>query len=247
MYRLLHYNSRTLAIMTRAREIALTVNGEVRRVTVDPDRMLSEVLRDDLDLTGAKKACDGGECGSCTVLLAGKGVMSCLMPVGRVGSKEIVTIEGLASCDRMAGAPQSDVHALQKAFVDHGAAQCGFCIPGMIMEASALLKAKPNPTRDDVVSRLSRNTCRCTGYQKIVSAVLDAAAVMRGDASTALPQDVDGLRAGARLGKPDGLLHVRGGSKYAADLKRVGMLHAKILRSPHHHAIIRSIDTSEAR
>jgi len=236
-----------LAISTRAREIALTVNGQVRHVAVDPDRMLSEVLRDDLDLTGAKKACDGGECGSCTVLLAGKGVMSCLLPVGRVGNKEIVTIEGLAACEPSGGTSPADYHVLQTSFVEHGAAQCGFCIPGMIMEATALLKAKPNPTRDDVVSRLSRNTCRCTGYQKIVSAVLDAAAVMRGEASTVIPQDVDGLRAGARIGKPDGLLHVRGGSRYAADLKRAGMIHAKILRSPHHHAIIRSIDTSEAR
>ena len=232
--------------MTRAREIALTINGEVRTVVTDPERLLCDVLRDDLDLTGAKKACDGGECGSCTVLLGGRGVMSCLLPVGRVGTKEITTIEGLASCETCGGGHDGEMHPLQKSFVDLGAAQCGFCIPGMIMEATALLKAKPNPTRDEVVSRLSRNTCRCTGYQKIVSAVLDAAAVMRGEASTAIPQDVDGLRAGARVGKPDGLLHVRGTSKYAADLKRVGMLHAKILRSPHHHAIIRGIDTSEA-
>ena len=231
----------------RAIPITLTVNGQVRRVVVDPNRLLSDVLRDDLDLTGAKKACDGGECGSCTVLLGGKGVMSCLLPVGRVGTKEIVTVEGLASCEPMGAVAGAEMHALQKAFVDHGAAQCGFCIPGMIMEASALLKAKPNPTRADVVSRLSRNTCRCTGYAKIIDAVLDASHVMQGEPSTARPQAADGLKAGARIGKPDGLLHVRGGSRYAADLKRAGMIHAKILRSPHHHAIIRSIDTSAAK
>ena len=237
-----------MATLARGREtsITLTVNGQAHDLVVDPDRMLSDVLRDDLDLTGAKKACDGGECGSCTVLLGGKSVMSCLLPVARVGGKEIVTIEGLARCGACGGSEGAEMHPLQKSFVELGAAQCGFCIPGMIMEATALLKTKPNPTRADVIGRLSRNTCRCTGYHKIVDAVLDAAATMRGEASTAQPQETDGLRAGARIGKPDGLLHVRGMSKYAADLKREGMLHAKILRSPHHHAIIRSIDTSEA-
>jgi aldehyde oxidoreductase len=207
--------------------------------------MLSEVLRDDLDLTGAKKACDSGECGSCTVLLGGRGVMSCLLPVGRVGTKDVVTIEGLASCETCGGGAGAEMHPLQKAFVDLGAAQCGFCIPGMIMEATALLKAKPNPTRADVISRLSRNSCRCTGYSKIIDAVLQAAPLM-GKPPSEAPAAQDGLRAGARIGKPDGLLHVRGGSKYAADLKREGMLFGKILRSPHHHARIRSIDTSEA-
>jgi CO/xanthine dehydrogenase Mo-binding subunit/aerobic-type carbon monoxide dehydrogenase small subunit (CoxS/CutS family) len=236
-----------LATLSAAREttISLTINGVVRTLHVDPDRMLSEVLRDDLDLTGAKKACDGGECGSCTVLLGGRGVMSCLLPVGRVGTKEIVTIEGLASCEACGGSEGSEMHPLQKSFVDLGAAQCGFCIPGMIMEATALLKAKPNPTRADVISRLSRNSCRCTGYSKIIDAVLEAAPLI-GKLDVAEPAVQDGLRAGARIGKPDGLLHVRGASKYAADLKREGMLFAKILRSPHHHARIRSIDTSEA-
>ena len=230
----------------RRTPITLTVNGQVHKLVVDPSRMLSDVLRDDLDLTGAKVACDGGECGSCTVLLGGRGVMSCLLPVGRVGAKDVVTIEGLSACTAMGADAEADIHPLQKSFVDLGAAQCGFCIPGMIMEASALIKAKPNPTRADVISRLSRNTCRCTGYTKIIDAVLDAAQVMRGESSNARPQDADGLKAGARIGKPDGLLHVRGRSRYAADLKRPGMIHAKILRSPHHHALIRDIDTSAA-
>ncbi|MDQ6878373.1 MAG: molybdopterin-dependent oxidoreductase, partial [Candidatus Dormibacteraeota bacterium] len=236
-----------MATLSAAREttISLTINGGVRTLNVDPNRMLSEVLRDDLDLTGAKKACDGGECGSCTVLLGGRGVMSCILPVGRVGTKEVVTIEGLASCEACGGSAGAEMHPLQKSFVDLGAAQCGFCIPGMIMEATALLKAKPNPTRADVISRLSRNSCRCTGYSKIIDAVLDAATVI-GAKPTPTVAAQDGLRAGARIGKPDGLLHVRGASKYAADLKRQGMLFGKILRSPHHHARIRSIDTSAA-
>ena len=222
--------------------LTLTVNGQVHDLHVDPDRLLVDVLREDLDLTGAKKACDGGECGSCTVLLGGRAVMSCLLAVGRVGAKEIVTIEGLAG----SGAGEGEMHPLQRSFVELGAAQCGFCIPGMIMEASALLKANPNPSRANVISRLSRNTCRCTGYTKIIDAVLDAAEISRGEARTHAPAPANGLRVGARVGKPDGLLHVNGRSKYAADLKREGMLYAKILRSPHHHARILSIDTSEA-
>ena len=222
------------------------MNGHRQDVMVEPNRLLVDVLREDLDLTGAKKACDGGECGSCTVMLGGKAVMSCLLPVGRVGAKEIVTVEGLAACDLHVQRRSPDFHPLQQSFIDLGAAQCGFCIPGMIMEAEALIKAKPNPSRADVVSRLSRNTCRCTGYSKIIDAVLDAAAVMRNDASTARPQDGDSVRVGARIGKPDGRNHVRGSSRYAADLKREGMLYAKILRSPHHHARILGIDASEA-
>ena len=223
------------------------MNGNQHELLVDPNRLLVDVLREDLDLTGAKKACDGGECGSCTVMLGGKGVMSCLLPVGRVGAKEIVTIEGLAACDAHVEGRSPDFHPLQKSFIDLGAAQCGFCIPGMIMEAEALIKAKPNPSRADVMSRLSRNTCRCTGYSKIIDAVLDAATVMRNEPSTARRQDGDTMRVGARIGKPDGKSHVRGASRYAADLKREGMLYAKILRSPHHHARILGIDASEAR
>ena len=227
--------------------LQLTVNGDRRDLMVNPNRLLVDVLREDLDLTGAKKACDGGECGSCTVLLGGKAVMSCLLAVGRVGAKEIVTIEGLAGCDLHVEGRSPDLHPLQKSFIDLGAAQCGFCIPGMIMEAEALINAKPNPTRADIISRLSRNTCRCTGYSKIIDAVLDAATVMRNEPSTARRQDADSVRVGARIGKPDGHHHVRGASRYAADLKREAMLYAKVLRSPHHHARIVAIDVSAAR
>ena len=204
------------------------------------------MLRDDLDLTGAKKACDGGECGSCTVLMGGKGVMSCLLAVGRV-DKEVVTIEGLA--ERFAQEhPGCDpkLSPLQRAFFEGGAAQCGFCIPGMIMESQALLNANPNPTRKDIESRLARNTCRCTGYSKIVGAVLSAAESIR--TGTAIPASEYGDKPiGEAAPKWDSELHVTGRSKYAADLKKEGMLFAKILHSPHHHAIIRGIDSSQAR
>ena len=232
---------------TRERPVKLKVNGEARVVVVDPRRSLMDVLRDDLDLTGAKEACDGGECGSCTVLLGGRGVMSCLLPVGRVGEKEVVTIEGLASfarpCDKHEG--EEPLHPLQRAFADGGAAQCGFCIPGMIMEAQALINANPNPTRADIESRLSRNTCRCTGYTKIVNAVMVAAEALR--EGTGLPEpEYGGKHLGVRAPKWDSELHVTGRSKYAADLKKEGMLYARILHSPHHHAGILRIDTSAA-
>lgn len=233
----------------RVRSLKLRVNGSMHELLVDPARSLMDVLREDLDLTGAKKACDGGECGSCTVLLGDRGVMSCLLPVGRVGEKEVVTIEGLATLATPAhvrDGEQLPLHPLQKAFSDGGAAQCGFCIPGMIMEATALIKANPDPTRADIESRLSRNTCRCTGYAKIVDAVLVAAEAMR-EGKVLHDPDHDGRRIGARAPKWDSELHVTGRSKYAADLKREGMLFARILHSPHHHANIRSIDTSAAQ
>ena len=169
--------------MVTRNPIVLTVNGERREIETDPDRTLLDVLREDLDLTGAKVACDGGECGSCIVLFGGKGVMSCLLPASRAQGKEIITIEGLAPrylVEQAASRPTSDsLHPLQQAFIDLGASQCGFCIPGIIMEASALLDRHPNPTRQEVVKRLSRNICRCTGYQNIVRAVLAAAEAKR--------------------------------------------------------------------
>src|SRR5215471_16574481 len=138
------------------RRIAITVNGERRELDLDPNRSLLDVLRMDLDLTGAKQGCDDGECGSCAVLLGQRSVMSCLLPVSRVGEKPVLTIEGLAASCRPSGAGDgdlADLHPLQQAFVDFGATQCGFCIPGMIMEAHALISAKPEPTREDIVSR----------------------------------------------------------------------------------------------
>ncbi|MDQ6878363.1 MAG: molybdopterin-dependent oxidoreductase [Candidatus Dormibacteraeota bacterium] len=238
-----------MSVVTQAgkQAIKIKVNGAERELLVDPRRTLMEVLRDDLDLTGTKEACDGGECGSCTVLLGGRGVMSCLLAVGRVGAKEVVTIEGLSSyarpCDAHPG--EEPLHPLQRAFADGGAAQCGFCIPGMIMESHALLTTNPDPTRADIESRLARNTCRCTGYSKIVDAVMVAAKAIRED--TALPElEYQGKRIGARAPKWDSQFHVTGRSKYAADLKKEGMLYARILHSPHHHANILGIDTTAA-
>jgi carbon-monoxide dehydrogenase small subunit len=146
--------------------IELTVNGERYEVAVAPWRTLLEVLREELDLTGAKKACDAGDCGSCTVIMDGKAVLSCLVLALEAQGKDILTIEGLAE--------DGQLHPLQAAFVEHGAIQCGFCTPGMILAAKALLDENPRPTEEEVRKGIAGNLCRCTGYVKIVEAILAA-------------------------------------------------------------------------
>jgi carbon-monoxide dehydrogenase small subunit len=143
--------------------ITLTVNGREQELAVEPNRTLVDVLRYDLELTGTKKGCDMGECGSCTVILNGKPVNSCLVLAVQANGSEITTIEGLKTADAL--------HPLQQAFVDKGAIQCGFCSPGMILSASHLLQKNPSPTEEEIRAALSGNLCRCTGYQKIVEAV----------------------------------------------------------------------------
>jgi carbon-monoxide dehydrogenase small subunit len=144
--------------------IELRVNGETYEVVVDPRRTLLEVLRDSLGLTGVKKACDRGNCGACTVIIEGKPVVSCLTLAIEAQGNEILTIEGLAK--------DGILHPLQKAFVEHGAIQCGFCTPGMIMAAKALLDEIPKPSQAEVGRGIAGNLCRCTGYAKIVEAIL---------------------------------------------------------------------------
>ncbi len=163
--------------------VSITINGSRHELFVDPSRPLLTVIREDLDLTGSKQACDDGECGSCIVLLGKKGLMSCLLPVSRAQNKEITTIEGLAAQQAALATDGykielGELHPLQRAFLELSASQWGFCIPGMIMQASALLNNKPNPTREDVVNHLARNLCRCMGYNKIIDAVLYAADLM---------------------------------------------------------------------
>ena len=147
-------------------EITLKVNGASHKVNVAPRQTLLEVLRDELDLTGVKLGCEEGDCGVCTVLVDGKAVNSCLMLAIQAQGKEITTIEGLATKDGL--------HPLQQAFIDHFAVQCGFCTPGMILTAKALLDENPQPTEEEVRVALSGNLCRCGGYVKIVEAVLAA-------------------------------------------------------------------------
>jgi carbon-monoxide dehydrogenase small subunit len=146
--------------------IELKINGEVREVVIEPRTTLLHVLREDLGLTGTKEGCNTGDCGACTVLIDHKPVSSCLTLAIEAQGKEILTIEGL---DR-----QGRLHPLQQAFIDHYAVQCGFCTPGMILSAKALLDKNPQPTEEEVREGISGNLCRCTGYVKIVEAILEA-------------------------------------------------------------------------
>ena len=230
-------------------KIRITVNGKLHELQVSPQRLLLDVIREDLDLTGTKRACNDGECGSCIVLLGKKGVMSCLLPVSRANGKEILTIEGLApqlnKSYTPSTVPSELLHPLQKAFFELSASQCGFCIPGMIMQSAALLTANPDPAREDVVKYLARNLCRCTGYDKIIDAVLYAARLARNEKSIN-GHKTNGHIVGQSALRLDTLNEITGVARYAGDLKMPGMLYAKVLRSPHHHARILSIDTSEA-
>ncbi len=148
------------------RPLSLKVNGEQYDLLVDDRRTLLDVIRDQIGLTGTKKACDSGECGACTVIKDGKSVVSCLVLAVECPGAEIETIEGLAK--------GGVLHPIQKAFVEHGAIQCGYCTPGMIMSAKALLAGNPKPTEQQVRVGISGNLCRCTGYVKIVEAILAA-------------------------------------------------------------------------
>jgi len=152
----------------------LTVNGEPRTVAFPVHHTLLEVLREELGLTGTKHGCELGECGTCTVLVDGRPVLSCLHLAAEVGDRSIETVEGL-----QAG---NELHPLQRTFADLGAAQCGYCTPGILMAAKSLIEQNPDPTRDEVRSALSGNLCRCTGYQKILEAVEGAAALAHGEA-----------------------------------------------------------------
>ena len=147
----------------KKRSMTLKVNDETYEVITAPNRTLLEVLRDELHYTGAKESCGEGVCGSCTVLIDGQPVRSCLTLAVAVERKAITTIEGLAQGDQL--------HPVQEAFVTHHAIQCGFCSPGMILTAYALLEENPQPTEEEIRRALSGNTCRCTGYAKIVEAV----------------------------------------------------------------------------
>jgi carbon-monoxide dehydrogenase small subunit len=143
--------------------ISLRVNGEDRQLLVPVHRTLLEVLREDLGLTGTKHGCELGECGTCTVLVDGQPQLSCLLLPVQLQDREVTTVEGLATT--------ADLHPLQRAFADLGAAQCGYCTPGMLLAASALLAGSPRPSREEIREALAGNLCRCTGYAKIVEAV----------------------------------------------------------------------------
>jgi carbon-monoxide dehydrogenase small subunit len=149
------------------KQVKLTVNGKAYEISIPPWRTLLEVIREDLKLTGTKEGCGLGECGACTVIIDGRTVNSCLVLATEADGKHITTIEGLAEGEKL--------HPLQQAFVDHGGLQCGFCTPGMIMSAKALLDENPLPTEDEIKKGIAGNLCRCTGYAKIIESIKAAA------------------------------------------------------------------------
>jgi aerobic-type carbon monoxide dehydrogenase small subunit (CoxS/CutS family) len=157
-----------------ARPISFTLNGHATRVTVDEDRMLLWVLRSDLGLTGAKFGCGEGLCGACTVIVDNQAVRSCSTPVKDVAGKQVLTIEGLAR--------DGHLHPIQEAFAKHHAFQCGFCTPGTILSAYALLAQKAQPSREEIVSHMDDNLCRCGSHPRVLDAIEEAAAALKGGA-----------------------------------------------------------------
>jgi CO/xanthine dehydrogenase Mo-binding subunit/aerobic-type carbon monoxide dehydrogenase small subunit (CoxS/CutS family) len=216
-------------------ELTLKVNGKAHRLFADPRQSLIGFLRDDLGLTGTKQGCDDGACGTCMVTVNGAMARACRLPVARVNGKEVVTIEGLGTAEHL--------HPLQEAFIDADAVQCGFCTPGAIMAAKALLDRNPAPTREQIAKALGSNLCRCTGYVSMLDAVSHAA------------ERVAGGQAKARAIHPQPEAHRRGDARdkacgtalYAADLVMPGMIHGAVLRSPHFHADVLDIDETQAR
>lgn len=218
--------------------LSITVNGQRYRLFVDPKMTLLEFLREELGLTGAKNGCDGkGICGACTVIVNGRAVKSCLLKMGELEGAEVTTIEGLGG---------DGLHPLQAAFVKTGAIQCGFCTPGMIMAAKALLDANPDPTEEEIARALQGNLCRCTGYVKIIQAVKEAAAAIREGRAIPLTSHRDSSLIGEPLPPKGAVEKATGRFLFLNDLPINDALTAKVVWASHAHARIRCVDISEA-
>lgn len=232
------------------RNISFVLNGRPTTVHADPAQRLIDVLREDLGLTGTKEGCGEGTCGSCTVLLEGRAVRSCVTPLGRVQGRTLQTIEGVGTREHL--------HPLQVAFIEQGAIQCGFCTPGTILSAKALLDQNPRPTRKEIVSALRGNLCRCTGYKKIVEAVEGAAETMASVAAaggSGLDPAVAALdttsasptpAVGSSVHQPDVWDKALGRTLYGADVTPQHCAHLRVVRSTKPHARIISIDSARA-
>lgn len=219
--------------------INLNVNGKPYEFDIEPDMKLIDLIREKIGLTGTKKGCNSGECGACTILLEGEPVASCMMPAFKADGKNIITVEGLGNTQNL--------HPLQKSFLAYGAVQCGFCTPGMLMSAKALLDKHPNPTENDIRVSISGNLCRCTGYAKIVDAIMAAAAELRGEQEVKWPITTGEDIIGSRVTRVDGIPKVTGEAKFADDISFPNMAYAKALFSAHPHALIKNVDTEKAQ
>ncbi|HEY8274214.1 MAG TPA: molybdopterin cofactor-binding domain-containing protein, partial [Pseudolabrys sp.] len=218
-----------------------TINGRKIARSAKPHQRLLDFIRDDLNLTGNKEGCGAGECGTCSVFVNGVLMKSCLMPLAKAQGATIETVEALAKT--------GELSVLQRAFHKTGASQCGYCIPGMVMAATAALRTNPFADREEIKERLGGNICRCTGYQKIFDAVELARDVQNGrlPANALLEEEAkEGDFIGKNVRRIDTPSKVSGRLKYAGDMTMPGMLHVQVLRSPHAHAGIVSIDTSAA-
>ncbi len=227
--------------------INLLVNGKKYSIDSVAGKTLSTLLRERLRLTGTKIGCDEAECGACTVLVDGEPVVSCIYPAERADGKNIVTIEGLAQQVHK----EMKLHPLQEAFVVHGAVQCGFCIPGQIMTAYALLKRNPNPKSDDIRFALKDTLCRCAGYPAIENSILAAAESLRTGEPVKKPHVPDSIHIHNSVGhtnlRPDGIEKVTGDAIYTDDLIFDGMLYAKAKRAMIPHGFLTRLDISKAK
>ena len=210
---------------TAQTQIRFMVNGVPQAVEAPPMRRLAQVLREDLRLIGTKVGCNAGTCGACTVLLDGEPVAACLMPIARAAGRSIVTIEGLSA---------ATLSAVQQSFQHHGGAQCGMCTPGMLLAATALLDRVPHPSAQQVKDALGGVLCRCTGYAKIITAVMQAHAL-----PAAVPAPGAGATVGARVPRLDGIAKVAGSERFGDDVAPVDALWLRLIRSPHASARFR--------
>jgi CO/xanthine dehydrogenase Mo-binding subunit/aerobic-type carbon monoxide dehydrogenase small subunit (CoxS/CutS family) len=218
----------TVRARADAEAIGFVVNGQAVHVRAPPVKRLAAALRDDLGLFGTKIGCNAGDCGACTALLDGTQVCACMVPLGQVAGRRVTTVEGLAA--------DGTLSDLQAAFLRHGAAQCGICTPGMLMAASDLLARNPQPSFGEIMDGLGGVLCRCTGYQKIVEAVLHLAAPARDDVIEI------GRAVGARLAKVDGRAMLTGAERFGADAIPIDALWLKVIRSPYPSARFELLD-----
>jgi aldehyde oxidoreductase len=221
-------------------KVTLTINGIKHEVMAEPDEVLLDLLREDLNLTGTKQSCDRkGQCGACTVIVNGQTVLSCLKKVVDLEGADVITVEGLGTPD--------NPHLIQEAFVLAGAVQCGFCIPGMIMATKALLDRNPSPTIEEIKKALAKNMCRCTGYKKIIDAVILAGRFLRKETT---PDEIRSSLGKGMIGvshpRPWSMLKACGLAKFTDDIKIKGSLELALVHSTEFHALIKSVDTSAA-
>ena len=216
--------------MMKPIEVALTLNGTPISIEVNPTKRLSDVLRNQLNFTGTKVGCDAGDCGACSVMINDQVSCACLVPIAQIDGARIDTVEGLSSNGTLAD--------LQRSFLQHGAAQCGICTPGMLMCAKALLDVNPKPTQTQVENALGGVLCRCTGYQKIIDAVVNTHSISGTTIEPAIGESI-----GSSIPHLDGTPKVNGKLAYGADAFPANTLFVRVIRSPHHHAAFTITDS----